>query len=287
VLKLKHTPHPALIWLGVAAASLAAFAAVILHAPMGWRLVAAAILLLVPGVGLARLLLPRNEVRGIDGALVIPLSVLLGVLSWLGVAMALNAFGVRLSPMTIALTLTVAGLVFTGLAIRPGIPRPVAATRTVALRRYRTAAAAVTAAVLLSGATAGAVALIPTPKAPYTTVAFVDNTPFGDRAPLAAPGSMVRLQWIVRGFGRSLSPALTSVRLAIDGVPVSDVAVDINPDTAPDITEASAALSGAVTFSAPVAPGKHTVDLFVQPTAQDGSDVPTPGYVSTSLQVTA
>lgn len=149
--------------------------------------------------------------------------------------------------------------------------------------RYRTAAAVVTTAALLTGATAAAIALIPTPTAPYTTVAFTDDTPFGDRVPVAAAGSTVRLEWVVRGFGQHLSPALTSVRLAVDGVPISDVAVDMSPDT----TDASASISGAVTFPAPVVPGRHIVDLFVQPTAQDGSDVPGPGYVSTPLEVTA
>lgn len=276
--KLENPVRPALIRVGVVIASVAAFAAVALHAPVGVRLIASAVLLIVPGIGLARLLLPRKESRGSDGALVIPLAIVLGMLVWLGVAMGLNAFGVKLGSTAIALTLTGVGLVLAGLAIR----RPLALRGAPAVGRYRTAAAVVTAAALLTGATAAAIALIPTPTAPYTTVAFVDDAPFGDRAPAAAAGSTVRLEWVVRGYGAMLSPAQTSVRLAVDGVPISDVAVDMSPDT----TAASASISGAVTFAAPVVPGRHTVDLFVQPTAQDGSDVPGPGYLSTPLEVT-
>jgi len=283
MLKLEHPVHPALIQVGVAIATVAAFAAVVLQAPVGVRLVASAVLVIVPGIGLARLLLPRNETRGVDGALVIPLSIVLGILVWLGAAMGLHAFGVKLGPTAIALTLSGVGLILAGLAMRSGARRPVAVRGAPVSSRCRTAAAVVTTAALLTGATAAAIALIPTPTAPYTTVVFTDDTPFGDRVPVAAAGSPVRLEWVVRGFGQNLSPALTSVRLAVDGVPIRDLAVDMSPDTADE----SAAISGAVTFPAPVVPGRHTVDLFVQPTAQDGSDVPGPGYVSTPLEVTA
>ena len=282
MLKLESPVHPALIRVGVVIASVAAFGAVAFQAPVGVRVIASAVLLIVPGIGLARLLLPRTETRGSDGALVIPLSIVLGMLVWLGAAMGLHAFGVKLGTTAIALTLACVGLVLASLAIRPGVRRPLTLRGAPAVGRYRTAAAVVTTAALLTGATAAAIALIPTPTAPYTTVAFVDDTPFGDRAPVAAAGSTVRLEWVVRGFGRTLSPAQTSVRLAVDGVPLSDVAVDMSPDT----TDASASISGAVTFSAPVVPGRHTVDLLVQPIARDGSDVPGPGYVSTPLEVT-
>lgn len=283
MLKLESPVHPVLMSVGVVIASVAAFAAVALQAPVGLRVIASAVLLIVPGIGLARLLVPRRESRGSDGALVIPLSIVLGVLVWLGAAMALHALGLKLGTTAIALTLTGVGLVLAGLAIRPGVRRPVASRDASGVSRYRTVAAVVTTAALLTGATAAAIALIPTQTTPYTTVAFTDDTPFGDRAPTAAAGSTVRLEWVVRGFGRMLSPAQTSVHLAVDGVPISDVAVDMSPDTA----DASASISGAVTFSAPVVPGRHTVDLFVQPIAQDGSDVPGPGYVSTPLEVTA
>jgi hypothetical protein len=289
VLRLKRAINPMLSWVAVAAASLASFAAVALQAPVGLRLVASAVLLLVPGVGLVRLLLPRNVDRGSDAALVVPLSLLLGVLAWLGAVMALNACGVSLDPTTIALTLTGAGVAFAALAIARGggVPRPVASMRGMISRHHRNAIAVVTTGLLVGGATAVAVELIPTSTSPYTTIGFVDNTPFGDRAPVAVAGSMVRLNWVVRGFGYELSPALTSVRLAIDGVPTGDVAVDVSADTTPDVEEAAATISGAVTFPAPTEIGKHTVQLFVLPTARDGADVPTPGYVSTPLEVTA
>jgi hypothetical protein len=290
VLRLKRAVNPVLIWLAVAAVSLAAFAAVALEAPVGLRLVASAVLLLVPGIGLVRVLLPpRNADGDSDAALVLPLSLLLGVLAWLGAVMALSGFGIDLSPTTIALTLTGAGVVFTGLAIAQGdgVPRPIASMRGIVSRHYRDTIAVVATGLLLGGATAVAVELIPTPTSPYTTIGLVDNTPFGDSAPVAAAGSMVRLNWVVRGFGCELSPALTSIRLAIDGVSVGDVAVDVSPDTTPDVEEASASISGAVTFPAPTETGKHTVQLFVLPIARDGADVPTPGYVSTPLVVTA
>lgn len=289
MLRLKRAINPVLIWVAVAATSLAAFAAVALDAPVGLRFIASAVLLLVPGVGLMRLLLSRDEDRGSDGALAIPLSLVLGVLVWLGAAMALNGFGIPLAPATMALTVTGAGLAVAGAAIARGggVPRPLASMRDAVSRHHRSAVAVVVTGALLCGATTLAVALIPTPSAPYTTVGFVDDKPFGDGAPAVTAGSMVRLNWVVRGFGCQLSPALTSVRLAVDGVPVNDVAVDVSPDTTTDVAEASGELSGAVTFPAPAEVGKHTVELAVLPTAQDGTDVPMPGYISTSLEVTA
>ena len=285
--KVKHTVNPVLLWVVVAAAALAAAAAVVLDAPIGLRLIASAVLLLVPGIGLAQLLLPRGDVRGSDGAIAIPLSMLLGVLSWLGAAMALNAFGVALRPATITLTLTGVGLIVAALAIARSASgqSPLTTVRTRVSRHYRTAAAVVATGALLGGATALAVDLIPTPTASYTTIGFVDDSPFGASAPAATAGSMVRLNWVVRGFGHELSPTLTSVRLDVDGVPVDDVAVDVSPDTTPDTKDASSTISGAVTFSAPMQQGRHTVNLFVAPTTRDGSDVPTPGYVSTPLEV--
>ena len=288
-MRLKRAINPVLIWVAVAAASFAAFAAVALDAPVGLRLIASVVLLLVPGVGLMRLLLPRGEDRGSDVALAIPLSLVLGVLTWLGAAMALNAFGIPLDATRTALTLTGAGLVVAGAAIARGggVPRPLASMRAAVSRHHRSAIAVVATGVLLCGATALAVALIPTPTSPYTTVGFVDDKPFGDGAPVVAAGSMVRLNWVVRGFGCQLSPTLTSVRLAVDGVPVGDVAVDVSPDTTTDVAEASGAISGAVTFPAPAEVGTHNIELSVLPTAQDGTDVPMPGYISTSLEVTA
>lgn len=273
--------------ISVVAASLLALAAVVYEAPVGIRLIAAAVLLLVPGVALMRLLLPRKEVRGTDPALVIPLSMLLGVLAWLGVVLLLNGFGVRLSPTTMAATLTAFGLLLAGWTIkRAGLVEPgVAPVRRALTRRARTAAAVLTAAALLTGAAGLAVAVIPTPSAPYTTLGFVDDKPFGAGTPVVAAGSTVRLNWVVRGFGCVLSAALTSVRLAIDGVPVGDVAVDVSPVATPDVDGSSGSISGAVTFAAPTDTGKHTVELFVLPTAADGIDLPAPGYISTLLEV--
>jgi hypothetical protein len=288
-LRLKPVINPVAIWVAVAATSAAAFVAVALDAPVGLRLIASAVLLLVPGVGLMRLLLPPDEDRGADPALAIPLSLVLGVLVWLGATMGLNGFGIPLGPVTVALTVTAAGLVVAGAAIARGggVPRPLASMRETVTRHYRSAAAVVATGVLLCGATALAVALIPTPTPPYTTVGFVDDKPFGDGAPVVTAGSMVRLNWVVRGFGCQLSPTLTSVRLAVDGAPVGDVAVDVSPDTTTDVAEASGAISGAVTFPAPAEIGRHTVELSVLPTAKDGTDVPMPGSISTSLEVTA
>jgi hypothetical protein len=71
---------------------------------------------------------------------------------------------------------------------------------------------------------------------------------------------------------------LTSVRLTVDGKAVGDIAVDIDDDR-------GEVLTGAVTFTAPITPGRHMVELTALPTADDGTALPAPGYVSTYLEV--
>jgi hypothetical protein len=134
------------------------------------------------------------------------------------------------------------------------------------------------AALVMVAATCGAVMMVGKPVERYTTLGLLDSKPFTGEVPAITQGQTVRVNWVLRGVGCVPSPALTSVRLTVDGNAMDDIAVDIDGDA--DLT-----LTGAVTFTAPIEPGRHTVELAVLPAAGDGTPLPEPGYVSTFLEV--
>ena len=116
----------------------------------------------------------------------------------------------------------------------------------------------------------------------YTTLAFLDSTAYDATALSAAPDSPVRINWILHGFGFELAPDQTTVEVDIDGAPVSDVAVDIgNVSTQSNVST----VTGAATFRAPTAPGKHSVRLTIRTSAQGGQEPPEPGFLTTVLDV--
>lgn len=266
---------PALVALGLAVL------VVTLNMPAVVRIPALAILLLVPGSALARLL-SGDSTNGAGGAMRTALSILLGILLWLGIALLLNVFGISLQPMHLALGVGVSGLLLAALA--GARPRRIEDSSTPHAfsgrvpKRMRSAASVAIAGVFIAVAAWCATAMVGTPTTRYTTLGFVDNKPFAGEIFTAAPGQAVRLNWVLRGVGCIPSPELTSVRLVIDGKPVGDIAVDISSDT-------SGKLTGAVTFTGPITPGQHEIELVVVPAADDGTPLPSPGYVSTFLEV--
>ncbi|MBB5163307.1 hypothetical protein [Mycobacterium sp. AZCC_0083] len=255
---------------------------VALESPAALRIPAMIVLLLIPGAALVRLLTGPAAGASADRAVRLPLSVLLGILLWLAVALLLDAFGIALRPPTLALGAGITGLallVLAGVARRPArqssTPQAVAARTTKTLR---SAVAVAGAALVIVAAACGAAMMLGKPVERYTTLGFVDSKPFTGEIPAITQGQTVRLNWVLRGVGCIPSSALTSVRLTVDGDAVGDIAVDIDGD-------ADQTLTGAVTFTAPIEPGRHTVELAVLPAAGDGTPLPEPGYVSTFLEV--
>jgi hypothetical protein len=264
------------------AASGLAVVVVVLESPVVLRVPALIVLLLIPGAALARLLSGDTADSPGDRAVRSLLSVLLGVLLWLAVALLLVGVRISLTPPNLALGVGATALV---LVILAGTRlRPAAGSRTplaVAARVTRTARSAMsvtTTAVVIVAAACCASTMISKPVERYTTLRFVDSLPFAGEVPGVTPGQAVRLNWVLRGVGCVPSPALTSVRLTVDGKAVGDVAVDVGSDT-------GGTLTGAVTFTAPIAPGRHTVELAALPAADGGTPLPEPGYISTFLEV--
>jgi hypothetical protein len=265
-------------------ASGSALVVVALESPMALRVPALVVLLWVPGAALVRLLAGDTIGSPGDRAVRIPLSVLLGILSWLAVAMLLNGFRISVGPTSLALGVATTGLVLVILAgirrrptARSSTPPAVAARVSGALRSGASLAAA---AAVIVAATCCATTLISKPVERYTTLGLVDSKPFAAEIPAVRRGQTVRLNWVLHAVGCVPSPELTSVRLTVDGNAVGDVAVDINGDGDTDGT-----LTGAATFTAPKLAGRHLVELAVLPTADGGGPLPAPGFVSTFLEV--
>lgn len=254
---------------------------VTIEPPVAVRIPALLVLLLLPGVTLVRLLVGDKADSTVGQAVRAPLSVLLGVLIWLAVALLLNAFGAPLGTRS-ALGVGAVGLALVtvdGTRRRPPPHRrtPQAITTRV-MTTIRSGTSVAVAAAVIVAATVVAAKTITKPDERYTTLGFVDDKPFGGEVPVVARGDAVRLNWVLRGFGCVPSPVLTSVRLAVDGDAIGAVAVDIASDPV-------GTLIGAVTFTAPARPGRHFVELAVRPAGEGGTPLPEPGYVSTFLEV--
>jgi hypothetical protein len=253
-----------------------------LDLPMALRAPALLAMLVMPGFALTSLLLGDSNDHG-DQAVRIPLSILLGVLTWLAVSLLLDAFGIPLGKSLAigvgAVGLTLATLV-TLLRLRrtPAIrsnPQAVAARATAAMK---SSALITVGVVVLGAATVVAASMITRPVERYTTLAFVDNKPFAGELPVVVRGEAIRFNWVLRGFGCTPSPVLTRVRLAVDGNAIDDIAVDTSASSAGTLT-------GAVTFTVPATVGRHLVVLAVLPADDGGVPLPEPGFVSTFLEV--
>jgi hypothetical protein len=140
-------------------------------------------------------------------------------------------------------------------------------------------------AVVLVASVALARELVPVPAERFTLLAFVDSKPFSATVNAVAPRARVRLNWVLRAYGAELATGLTTVAVRMDGRPVEQVAVDLEPVTPSDGERGTAELKGAVTVTAPVRPGRHSVQLVVTPSNPDGTDLPPPGPVTTDLEV--
>ena len=260
------------------------------QAPWPVRIVAAVMLVTLPGAAVTALLFGEQA----DPAIRLPLTALLGLLLWLAVALMLNLAGISISAASLAIGVGLVGLPATierqrrrirsgrGTATDTGIgaidPRAFG-------DRLKGPGAVVCSIAPIVVAIIVAVAIQPDHTERYTSLGFTDTGQFVEDRVDAAPGGEVRLNWAVRGYGYGLSTSSASVGVTIDGSPVDDLAVSVSPSTEPDEPGATSTVAGAVTFAAPATPGKHVVALTVVPAAADGTSISAPGFISTALEV--
>ena len=301
-----RTPSQLMRRLGPVVAVLVAVMVIHANSPAPLRIFCIPILLLTPGVALTTLLLgavrplaypldgPAPADRRADPAVRIPLSVLLGILVCLFVTLALHILGIRITATHLALGVGVTSVILViGAALRwtiidggAGGNTGQASTDTSRSHRaVRVLAAAVCSAAVLASAVIAGRAVQPHHDDQYTSLAFVDSRPYAAERYVVAAGTLIRLNWVVRGFGYDFTGGPTSVEVRVDGTSIENAAVDLGPVTGPDIAGATGARTGAVTFTAPAAPGRHSVQLIVSPVSEGGTDLPAPGFLTTFVQV--
>lgn len=270
---------------------------IVTSAPTALRVLALIPLLLVPGAALKRLVLgerrrrdhdpqPRTEDERNDGALGLPLAVLLGLVVWLGAALGLHVLRIPLTATSLTVTVAGTAVVLTLVSFvdrRRGVIGAAQGIGTVPdLRRWGAVAAA---ACVLAGSVALACVIMPVPAERFTLLALADSKPFAAVTNSVSARERVRINWVLRGYGVELGAGLTTVAVRIDGRPVEQVSVDLGPVATEQSPEAVAELAGAVTLTAPATPGRYTVELTVTPSSPDGTRVPPPGPVTTNLEV--
>lgn len=261
------------------------------QAPWPLRIVAAAVLVILPGAALTTLLFGERE----DPAIRLPLTVVFGLMLWLVVALILNLIGTSINAPSLAIGVGVVGLPATierqRRRLRGGhaFTADVGAAATVPgapAHRIKAVGAVICSVAAIAVALIVAEAIQPHHADRYTSLGFIDTPQFVDgRAAGAAPGGQVRLNWVVRGYGYDMSTSSASVTVTVDGSPVDNVAIDVSPSTEPDEPGATSTVAGAVTFAAPIEQGRHVVAVTVVPATADGTAVPAPGFISTVLEV--
>lgn len=253
----------------VAAAQLSALTlaagAATLHTPLSVRLVCLAILALIPGSALTRLLLGESRHRPLlaDPAIRLPLTVIFGGITLLAVVFALNTAGVPLRTAPVAVGTALLGAVLVLCQAVRRLPRfgpGVAALRTPVL-------ACTAAATVIAAAVAGAIAMQPTPADNYTTLTFADPSWLSDQTQAVVAETPVRINWILRSFGYVPDPETTAIEVRVDGRQSTSIAIDMGVPSAPTGPDQAVELGGAVTLPAPATPGRYRVSLAVYPHA--------------------
>ncbi|WP_418004904.1 hypothetical protein ACNO8X_08275 [Mycobacterium sp. PDNC021] len=258
----------------------AAAVAVVATAPVPLRVLALAALVLIPGTAAVHLLFsspggsPRAERRPraplADPAIRLPLTVVFGVVELLAVVLVVNVAGLTIDGRSVALGTALLGAVLV-VTVAAVADRTTDMTSGVSLFRARLpalgqkTAAAMAAVIVLGGGLAGAIALQPKNTETYTTLTFLDPSWLSAAEQSATAGAPVRINWELRAFGYRPDARTIGVTVRIDGVDNPDLALDIRLLTDAAGTGQSTDFYGAVTFPAPVAPGRHLVQLLVQP----------------------
>lgn len=262
--------------LGIAAA------ATLQPAPIAVHLVCLAALTLIPGSALTHLLLGESGTRPLlaDPAIRLPLTAVFGAVTLLAVMLTLHAAGAPIRTTSVAVGAAALGVVLvlgrTARRLPAYGPGPIALLRPMI--------GLLVAAVVLTAAIAGAIALQVHPKETYTTLTFAEQSWLADQSQPEVAGAPVRINWKLRAFGYIPDPQATSVELRLDGSPMTDIAVDIGVPTIPGPDQISE-LDGAVSFLAPAKLGTHRVSVSVYPRAVDGIGDRQPVMLTAWLEV--
>jgi hypothetical protein len=281
--------------LAACAILLCATGLVVAHAPAALWLVALPTLVIVPGHAAVRLVYGARDATtqdpatapaepSADPALRALLTVLAGVLLPLAVVLALNLAGMSITTSSVACVVGAAGLALVCAAtvwIPAGETVGTPSDPFVSSRR-KSALGIVGAAAALIAALGLAVAIQPSASQRYTTLGFLDANAFTTNGYSAAPLAPVRVNWVLNGFGCDIVADMTTVQVQVDGAAVDDVLVDLGTVTS---TPTSSALTGSATFPAAPQTGRHSVRITILTGTRDGSAVPQPGFITTTLEV--
>jgi len=267
---------------------------VVAHAPAASWLVALPTLVMVPGHAAVRLVYGARDATtqdpatapaepSADPALRALLTVLAGVLLPLAVVLGLNLAGMSITTSSVACVVGAAGLALVCAATvwSAGETGGTPFDPFVSSRR-KSALGIVGAAAALIAALGLAVAIQPSATQRYTTLGFLDANAFTAKGYSAAPLAPVRVNWIVNGFGCDIAADMTTVQVQVDGTAIDDVLVDLGTVTS---TPTGSALTGSATFPAASQTGRHSVRITILTGTRDGSAVPQPGFITTTLEV--
>ncbi|GAA2554929.1 hypothetical protein [Mycolicibacterium diernhoferi] len=222
-----------------------------------------AILVLITGSALTQLLLGESRRRPMlaDPLVRLPLTVVFGTVSLLAVVLALHFGGVRIGTTGVTAGTAAMGA---ALVIGQGMRRlPRFGPRPAELIRPALASSA--AAAVLAVAVVAAIALQPKAAESYTTLTFADQSWLSEASQRAVAAEPVTVGWILRSFGYLPDPALTAVEVALDGGPLTAVAVVLGDFSAAAQPGDPIEISGSVTFAAPDSAGLHRVSISVYP----------------------
>lgn len=281
--------------LGACAILLCTTGLVVANAPTALRFVALPALVVVPGRAAVRLIYGARGAAtrdpaavptdpSADPALGALLTVLAGVLLPLAVVLALNLAGTTITTSSVACAVGAAGLTLVCAAAvwAPASETVWAPTRMLAVNRRKYALGIVGAAAAVIAALVLAVTIQPSAAERYTTLGFLDANAFATKGYSAARLASVRVNWVINGFGCEIAADVTTVQVQVDGAAVDDVLVDLGTVSS---TPTSSSLTGSATFPAPSQTGRHSVRLTILTGTRDGSAVPQPGFITTTLEV--
>lgn len=260
-----------------------AIAVIQLQTPRVITLAALAVLTLVPGYALIRLVLGETSPRPLlaDAAIRLPLTVVFGVVTLLAVTFILDIAGVPIRTTTVAVGVALSGAALVLGAAMRRLPRYGPSPRALT----RPFLGAVAAASVLAAAVAAAIWLQPKNNESFTTITFADESWLTQPNQPVAAAAPVRINWIMRSFGYLPDPEATGVEVMIDGSPLTSIGLDFDEPTVPAGPDQPAQMGGAVTFAAPATPGEHLVSVTVYPRAVNALEERQPVMLTGRLKV--
>ncbi|MGJ6126758.1 hypothetical protein QN239_29685 [Mycolicibacterium sp. Y3] len=249
--------------------------------PVTLRAAASAVLVVLTGSALVRVLLAepravrsrasRDLPLSGDPAIRWPLTGVLGAAGLLATVLVLAAVGLPLNERSIGAGVCALGALAVGAAWllrrdRCGNQAHEGGGQLPMRRLVRTGTSVLAAVAVIGGGFAGALAIQPKESATYTSLTFADISWLTAQDQPVNAGGLVRIPWEMNAFGYQPDVAMTAVTIRIDGAETSGIALDI---ATPVSSADSVDVLGAVTFRAPIEPGRHLVDVIVHPYTRD------------------